>query len=309
MFIGKDPIFDDIFKIIKSNYSNYYSIKGHRHSQNSVQNMPVFLKFIEDEHINTVVYSVHSEMARQISNDLITIQFRNKNIIDAYNFYQFLTFKYPVYFLDNFWLLINAQKEIFFPAIVNNLKRAFDVLWALLLLPPALPLLLISALAIRLDSGTPVLFIQERLGKNGVPFRLFKLRTMNNNSECQGPRWCVKNDPRITRVGKFLRKFRVDELPQLFNVLKGKMSIVGPRPVRSNVTEDMAKDIPYYKMRLLVKPGLTGWAQIQYRHNQTEEGHSEMLQYDLFYIMHQSIGLDLLILFKTIKIILWGKGT
>jgi exopolysaccharide biosynthesis polyprenyl glycosylphosphotransferase len=310
LFIGKEQIFEDIRQFIQSNYDQDYIIGGHWHCHSHNPTPPNLLNFIKDHDIDTIVYSVHSKLARQISHELVTIKYSHKNIVDAYNFYQHLTRKYPVYFLNDFWLLINSRREIFFPAIAVNMKRAFDTLFVLLLLPLALPLVLLSALAIKLNSAGPVLFIQERFGQNEVPFRLFKLRTMIHDAEhLTGPKWSTANDPRITKVGKVLRKLRFDELPQLFNVLKGEMSLVGPRPIRQHFTEMLSKEIPFYKLRLLAKPGLTGWAQINYGHAHTNEGHSQMLQYDLFYMVHQSIWLDFFILFKTIKVMVWGKGT
>jgi exopolysaccharide biosynthesis polyprenyl glycosylphosphotransferase len=310
LFVGKEPIIIDIQKIIQSHYCIYYAIEGHWHSHSHNPTLPNLLNFIEEHHIDTIVYSVHSEVAKQISNDLITIQFGNTNIMNAYTFYQQLTRKYPVYFLDDFWLLVNAQREIFFPAIASRIKRAFDILFVLLLLPPALAVLLMSALAIKLDSAGPSLFIQERLGQNEKPFRLYKLRTMIDHAEAPtGPQWSGANDPRITRVGKLLRKLRLDELPQLFNVLKGDMGVVGPRPIRKYFADILAQEVPYYRLRFLAKPGLTGWAQVNCGYAGSNEGQSEKLQYDLFYLVHQSMRLDLLILLQTIKVMVWGKGT
>ena len=310
LFVGNTPIFEDIQQVIQSNYGQYYTIEGHWHSHSHNPTLPNLFNFIKDNDIDTIVYSVHSTVAKQITNDLITIRFSKKNIIDAYNFYQQVTRKYPVYFLDDFWLLVNAQRQNFFPAIGGKVKRAFDVLLVLLLLFVAWPLLLISALAIKLDSAGPVLFTQERLGQNEVPFRLYKFRTMKNNAEAlTGPKWSTADDPRITRMGKVLRKMRLDELPQFFNVLKGDMSIVGPRPIRKYFADILVQEVPYYRLRFLAKPGLTGWAQVNYDCAGSNEGQSEKLQYDLFYLVHQSIWLDLLILFKTVQVVVWGKGT
>jgi exopolysaccharide biosynthesis polyprenyl glycosylphosphotransferase len=307
LFIGKEPIFDEVLHVIQDQYIRYYEVVDHWYSDHSA--LPNLTEFVQDNDIDIVVYSVYSNLLKEISNDMITIKFSNKNIIDAYNFYQRVTYKYPVYFLDNFWLLINAQREILFPAIGNNLKRAFDIVFALFLGLLALPICLLTALAIKLESAGPALFIQERLGQNGVPFRLFKFRTMVQNAEQDGPRWCTENDTRITRSGKILRKLRLDELPQFLNVLKGEMSLVGPRPIRQHFTDMLSEKVPFYKIRLLVKPGLTGWAQIYSGHAHTTEGHSQMLQYDLFYLVHQSFWLDTFILFKTVKVMIWGKGT
>jgi exopolysaccharide biosynthesis polyprenyl glycosylphosphotransferase len=310
LFIGKTQIIKDIRQIIQSKHGQDYIIGGYWHSHSHNPTLPDLFNFIHDHNIDTIVYSVRSKMARQISNDLITIQFSNKHIVDAYNFYQYLTRKYPIYSLDDLSLLVNAQKEVFFPGIAIRMKRAFDILFSLILLPPAFLFLLISALAIKLDSAGPILFIQERLGQNEVPFRLYKLRTMIHNAEkLSGPQWSKDNDPRITRVGWILRKLRLDELPQLFNIFKGEMAVVGPRPIRRHFADLLAEEVPYYRLRFLTKPGLTGWAQVNHDYAGSKEGQSEKLQYDLFYLVHQSMWLDLLILFKTIKVMVWGKGT
>ena len=310
LFIGNEKIFDDISQFITDNYSQYYTIVGHWHRHSHNPTLPNLLNFIENNNADLVVYSVHSKVLKQVINDLITIKFSKRNIINAYNFYQLLTLKYPVYYLDDFWLLVNAQKEIFFPTAAGRLKRSIDLFVVLLFLPLAVVLFLIAALAIKLESKGPVFFIQERLGQDEVPFRLYKLRTMIDNAESlNGPQWAVEGDCRITRVGKVLRKLRLDELPQLVNILKGEMSLVGPRPIRQHFTEILAKEIPFYKLRLLVKPGLTGWAQVNSGHAHTNEGHSQVLQYDLFYLINQSLWLDLFILCKTFKVMVWGKGT
>ncbi len=310
LFIGKEPIIDDILHVIQDEYSQYYAIVGHWHSCSHNPTLPDLTNFVKEHEVDTIVYAVHSQVVQQISDDLITMRFSQRQILDAYNFFQHLTRKYPVYLLDGFWLLANTQREIFFPGIASRMKRAFDLLFALLCIPLALPLLLLAAVAIKLDSRHPVFFIQERLGQNEVPFRLYKLRTMAPDAEkLSGPQWSLAGDPRITRVGRILRKLRLDELPQLFNVLKGEMTVVGPRPIRKHFADLLAGEVPYYRLRFLIKPGLTGWAQVNHDYAGSREGQSEKLQYDLFYLVHQSIWLDFLILFKTFKVMVWGKGT
>jgi lipopolysaccharide/colanic/teichoic acid biosynthesis glycosyltransferase len=209
---------------------------------------------------------------------------------------------------DKQLLLLPGKKDLSPPRERQILKRAGDILITLLLLPLAVPLILICALAIKLDSTGPVFFIQERLGLGGAPFKMIKLRTMIENAENSGPQWCKDNDPRITRVGKILRKLRLDELPQLWNVLKNEMSLIGPRPIRRHFTDLMAQELPLYRVRLMVKPGLTGWAQVHIGHANTKEDHARMLHYDLFYLSNQSLWLDFLILLKTVPTILQGKG-
>jgi lipopolysaccharide/colanic/teichoic acid biosynthesis glycosyltransferase len=201
-----------------------------------------------------------------------------------------------------------GQREWFSPQFSAKVKRVIDIFLTMLLAPLAAPLVLICTVAIKLDSPGPVFFIQERLGLNGVPFKLIKLRTMVDNAESQIPQWCRDNDPRITRVGRILRKFRLDEVPQLLNVLKNDMSLVGPRPIRQHFTDLLAKEIPGYHLRLLAKPGLTGLAQVYAGHANTLESHARMLRYDLSYLIHQSIALDVVILFKTIRTVVLGRG-
>lgn len=189
-------------------------------------------------------------------------------------------------------------------------KRAVDVAAALVLLFMTWPLMLATAIAVRLDSPGPILFAQERIGRDNKPFTLFKFRSMRADAEkMTGPVWATQDDPRITRCGRFIRKTRLDELPQLFNVLAGHMSLIGPRPEREHFVRDLSEKILYFRQRHIVKPGLTGWAQINYRYGSTFEDAVQKLQYDLFYIKNQSLLFDLSILFNTIKIVILRKGT
>jgi sugar transferase (PEP-CTERM system associated) len=189
------------------------------------------------------------------------------------------------------------------------IRRALSVIISLLGFILALPLLPLITLAIRLDSNGPIFYTQARVGKNGRLFKLVKFRTMRQDAEAaNGPQWAVDNDPRVTRVGKFLRSLRLDDIPQLWCVLKGDMALVGPRPERPEFVEWLSKEIPYYGVRHAMRPGLTGWAQIKYKHVSTVEDAREELQYDLFYIKNASTGLDLLIMFQTIKKVLVGRG-
>jgi exopolysaccharide biosynthesis polyprenyl glycosylphosphotransferase len=309
LLLGNDNIFQDISQEIEKNYAPYYKIAGHWHRSSHNPTLPKLNDFVKENHIDTIVYSVHSQVVNKIANDLIAVGLDDRNIIDAYTFYQFLTRKYPIYFLDDFWLLITAQRKLFFPSVATRMKRLFDVLFVLVLMPLALPLMLLISLAIKATSAGPALFIQERLGQREVPFKLYKFRTMVHNAEAlSGPVWSSDRDPRITKVGRILRKLRLDELPQLFNVLKGEMSVVGPRPIRKHFADILAQEVPYYRLRFLAKPGLTGWAQVNHDYAGSNDGQAKKLQYDLFYLVHQSLGLDLLILFKTVKIMIRGKG-
>ena len=191
----------------------------------------------------------------------------------------------------------------------KRVKRLMDIVISLILLIISLPIIIITAIFIKLDSKGPVLYKQERVGLNGKLFNVLKFRSMVNDAEKQtGPVWAGKDDPRVTKVGKFIRKVRIDELPQMYNVLKGEMSLVGPRPERPKFVEQFAKEIPLYKRRLLVKPGLTGWAQVKHKYDENIEDVKTKLKYDLFYIENQTLRMDLKILFRTIFVVLLGKG-
>ena len=188
-------------------------------------------------------------------------------------------------------------------------KRLFDILASLVLLILALPLILITAVAIRLESKGPAFYRQSRVGLYGVPFDCIKLRSMRTDAEVAGKAvWAEKDDPRITRVGRIIRKIRIDELPQCWSVLKGEMSFVGPRPERPQFVEDLEAKLPYYAERHMVKPGITGWAQINYPYGASIEDSRQKLEYDLYYAKNYSPFLDLLILLQTIRVVLWPEG-
>lgn len=193
-------------------------------------------------------------------------------------------------------------------ALFKRLKRLFDVVGALVGLILFSWISLIIAIAIKLESKGPVLYRQERVGEDGRIFTLLKFRSMRMNAEEKGPVWAGADDQRVTRVGRMIRKLRFDEIPQIINILRGEMSFVGPRPERPFFVEMLKQDIPFYSQRHAVKPGLTGWAQICYRYGASKEDALEKLKYDLYYIKHMSLLLDLMIIFETIKIVLLGRG-
>jgi lipopolysaccharide/colanic/teichoic acid biosynthesis glycosyltransferase len=184
-----------------------------------------------------------------------------------------------------------------------------DVFVSAAILLGALPILLVIVLLIKLDSKGPVLFRQERLGMKEAPFTLLKFRTMIEDAEKQcGPCWAEKNDPRLTKIGRILRKTRLDELPQFLNVLKGDMSLVGPRPIRKYFSDIFIEKFPFYRLRFKVKPGITGWAQVNMDYVNTEQDQYDKLEYEFYYLYHQSMFLDLFILLKTVQAILKMRG-
>jgi sugar transferase (PEP-CTERM system associated) len=193
-------------------------------------------------------------------------------------------------------------------AILKKLKRGLDILGSVLGLTVSIPVSLIVSIAIKLDSMGPILYRQERVGKDGEIFLLLKFRSMYTDAEENGPVWARVDDERITRVGRIIRKLRLDEIPQMLNVLKGDMSFVGPRPERPFFVDTLLNEIPFYSERHVIKPGITGWAQIRYRYGASKEDALQKLKYDLYYIKHMSTILDLIIILETIKIVLVGKG-
>ncbi len=204
--------------------------------------------------------------------------------------------------------LIDIMPQLM-PEWEKKLKRLMDITVSLLILIITLPVTLLTAVAIKLDSKGPVFYRQERMGQNGKIFKVYKFRSMVNDAEKHtGPVWSSKDDPRITRVGRFIRRVRIDEIPQMINVLKGEMSLVGPRPERPYFVEKLSEEIPLYRRRLKVRPGVTGWAQVKHKYDESIEDVKTKLRYDLFYIENISLRMDLKILFRTIFVVLFGKG-
>jgi len=228
-------------------------------------------------------------------------------IEEAVDFHERLNSRIWLEALHSEWLIYS---DGFKPSwIYIRLKRIIDVAFALLLIALTTPLLILIALVIKLTSRGPVLFRQERVGLDGKVFVLSKFRSMRQNAELEtGPTWAAKNDSRTTAVGRLLRKFRLDELPQAFNVLRGEMSFIGPRPERPYFVGMLRDEIPYYDLRHYVKPGITGWAQVMYPYGASMEDAYKKMQYDLYYVKHMSLWTDILILFKTLMVVLVGRG-
>jgi len=209
--------------------------------------------------------------------------------------------------LNPSWVVLgDGFRQGFFRSMV---KRLFDLAVSAVLLLLSLPALLLAVVGIYLESGLPVLYRQERVGRGGRAFTLYKLRTMRKDAESGGtPQWAAADDDRTTGVGRFLRKSRIDELPQIFNVLKGEMSFVGPRPERPAFVDQLVKQIPFYALRHSVMPGITGWAQVRYAYGASVDDAVEKLQHDLYYVKNNSLFLDIMVLIATVEVVLWGRG-
>ena len=234
--------------------------------------------------------------------------------LEGLQYYNYLEFyetyenKLPISHLSPKWFLENTGFEIYHNNFNLKAKRLLDLLFAMLIGIFAAPVIILAAIIVKLESKGPIFFIQERIGEGNRKFNIVKFRSMTTDAEKDGPQWASKNDNRVTKFGKIMRATRIDELPQLWNVLRGEMSFVGPRPEREFFIQQLEKEIPYYNLRHTVKPGLTGWAQVMYPYGASVEDAYRKLQYDLYYIKHHSIPFDVKVLLKTVTIVIFGKG-
>jgi len=243
-----------------------------------------------------------------IEKSLLEKKVHGTRFYELSTFYEKIFHKVPVLLVKDSWFLFGGSFEILHSSFHLKLKRMLDIFLAVTLLILSFPIVLIAIIFIKFSDGGPVFFSQKRIGAHGGAFTLYKLRTMKVNSETNGAAWASKNDPRIILFGNTLRKYRIDELPQLLNVIRGEMSFVGPRPEQEYFVEQLRTEIPYYDLRHLVKPGLTGWAQVSYPYGASVNDAIEKLQYDLFYIKHCNIILDAFITLKTIRTVLGRSG-
>ncbi|HSW52240.1 MAG TPA: TIGR03013 family XrtA/PEP-CTERM system glycosyltransferase [Sulfuricaulis sp.] len=239
--------------------------------------------------------------------DLLRCKLRGIRVLELSSFFERENGHLQIDSMNASWMIL---AEGFHQGIVRDtIKRLFDLLVSAAMLVVTLPIMALAALLIKLESPGPVLYRQERVGQGGNNFTILKFRSMGVDAEKDGkPRWAGQNDSRVTLTGRFIRRTRIDELPQIFNVFFGDMSFVGPRPERPYFVQDLTQKIPYYGVRHTVKPGITGWAQVRYAYGATDEDAMHKLQYDLYYVKNHSLFLDLMILFQTAQVVLWGKG-
>lgn len=265
------------------------------------------LSFLKLYKIDSVVIE-NDKMSDELESILFKIKMQGIKIQNALALYEHLHGKMNIRAVDIKWFLYYSGFEQLHSSIYQKVKRGLDIALALTILFFTAPILLLTALAIRLESKGPILFKQERIGLNNVPFTIYKLRSMCQDAEKEGVKWATVNDARVTRVGRWIRKLRIDELPQCFNILKGEMSFVGPRPERLFFIEQLKKEIPFYDVRHFVKPGVTGWAQIKYSYGSSVSDAEEKLKYDLYYIKHAGFLVDVAILLATIKTVITFRG-
>jgi sugar transferase (PEP-CTERM system associated) len=283
--------------------------RGHEIDYDRISLDEPLIQYVEEKGVDEIVLAVDDRRDGLPANDLLECKMSGVDILDLLSFLERRTGKIRLDILYPSWLYLSSGfRESTFRRVG---KRVFDLTVVLLLLPVMLPLGMLAALAIFLESrgSGSVLYQQTRVKENGKLFQIYKFRSMVADAEQDGVAcWASKNDFRITRVGSVLRKVRLDELPQLFNIIKGDMSFVGPRPERPEFVAQFARNIPYYAERHRVKPGLTGWAQIRYPYGDSDEDALEKLQYDLYYVKNYSIFLDLLVLLQTAEVVMLGKG-
>lgn len=259
--------------------------------------------------VDEIVIALDDRRKKLPLEELMECKLEGISIVQEYLFTERETRRVSLEIISPGWFIFSDGFKI--SALRSTLKRGFDVIASLLLLAVAWPFILLTILAIKLEDGrkAPVLYKQVRVGLNGQPFDVLKFRSMRTDAEKGGQAiWATENDTRITRVGGVIRKYRIDELPQLFNVFRGDMAFVGPRPERPVFVERLAKNIPYYNERHRVKPGITGWAQLCFAYADNEEDSKEKLRYDLYYIKNNSLLLDILILLQTVEVVLFKKG-
>jgi len=267
------------------------------------------LRFVEEMNINDLVVSITGEMMGETFQTLLDVQERGVEITRMATLYEELLGRVPIHHLESDWIIRSFVDEVRSGSFFEIGKRLLDIVGSIIGLLILLILLPFLTIAILVDSGWPIFYWQERLGRGGRSFNIVKFRTMRQDAEKEGkPQMAGENDPRVTRVGNFMRATRLDEIPQFWNVLRGEMSIVGPRAERAQWVATFQQEIPFYRARLLVKPGITGWAQINYGYAATVEDTAVKLEYDLYYIKHRSVIMDLVIILRTVGTVLGRKG-
>lgn len=255
-----------------------------------------------------LIDSAEGNLSKEMIRELMDMRLKGVYIYSLADFCEQFWQKIPPAYIQDDWFAFTSGFNILHNRIKAKLKQAVDFVVAIVLLIATIPIIILTAIAIKLTSEGPIFYSQVRTGLNGKKFKVHKFRSMYQNAEAKGIQWAKKKDPRITTVGSFIRMTRIDELPQLWNVFKGEMSLVGPRPERPEFDIQLREEIPYYDFRYLVKPGITGWAQVCYPYGASVEDAYQKVSYDLFYIKNYSLWLDLAIALKTLRVVVLGKG-
>jgi len=315
VIIGTGKLANDIATEIEGRQDsacNVLAFVGNREPKFNPNDVPVIENLgdirtkIPSDDIERIIVAQDDRRGSTPVRDLLEYKMRGVAIELGVSFYERMTGKVLVERVDPSWIIFSEGFTL--GRLKYLLKRMLDIFSAGVLLILSLPVMIVSAIIIKLESPGPIFYLQERVGENNSIFKVIKFRSMRADAEKNGAVWAKENDNRVTRFGKFIRMVRIDELPQLWNVLKGEMSLVGPRPERKIFIDELLKDIPYYDIRHGVKPGVTGWAQVCYPYGASKEDALRKLEYDLYYIKNISLALDMLVIFHTVKTVLFGKG-
>ena len=317
MIIGSGPLAKNVakeivermdtgFKVIGFITDNPETVGEKLVNPSIIGDQSQILDIATKERVDRIIVAIEERRGKFPDAQLLECKMRGIAIEEGIEFYEHLTGRLQVESLRPSFLIFSGGFKK--SKLTMWVKRVSGLSLSLIGLILLSPFILVISILIKIDSHGPVFYRQERVGERGKIFKLLKFRSMVENAEANGPVWAEQDDRRITRVGRWLRRWRLDEIPQMFNVLKGDMSFVGPRPERSFFVERLRKEIPFYDQRFSVKPGVTGWAQIKYRYGASKEDASEKLKYDLYYIKNLSPLYDLLIIFETIKVVLFAKG-
>lgn len=306
----ENNIQEDIIASLDYNYIGYISDNKSRATKYLVGNYAEMEKIIKEKKIDllVIVKDMKSPSFKKYLKRLFDLKINGLKVLSYEIFNEEIQKKIDASKIDEEWLLQSNGFDILNDGMQKNMKRGVDLVIASTLMILLSPMALIVAILIKLESRGPVIFKQVRIGENMVPFKVYKFRSMKIHDPQKYSKYAQDNDNRVTKIGNFIRKTRIDELPQLFCILKGTMSFVGPRPEWDILAKEYEKQIPYYNLRHMIKPGLTGWAQVMYPYGENIEDTKRKLEYDLYYLKHQDLILDVLIIFKTVKVILFGKG-
>ncbi|WP_229483481.1 TIGR03013 family XrtA/PEP-CTERM system glycosyltransferase [Massilia horti] len=319
MFLGGGPLAKECSDLAtRNNRYHKYDIAGfipiatedlcvETSSLLKVRDGDSLVKLARQNNVEEIVVSVLNRRGGFPIKELLDCKLQGVKVTDAATFFERETCQIRVDSLQPSWLVFGGGFDQSF--VRTFMKRCFDLACSVILLVLTLPIMLLAALAVWVEDRGTVFYSQERVGKDGKTFRVLKFRSMRVDAEKGGkPQWAAQNDPRVTRVGNFMRKTRIDELPQILNVLKGEMSFVGPRPERPYFVEQLIEVVPYYNVRHSIKPGITGWAQVRYGYGSSAEDALQKLQYDLYYVKNNSLFLDVLIMIDTLKVVLFRSG-
>ena len=301
---------EDLINDLDYNYVGYISNNRSRATKYLLGRYDEMERIIEEKKVNmlVIVKDIKDPSFKIYLKRLFDLKINGLKVLSYKEFNESIQKKIDINQINEEWLLESNGFDILNNESQRNIKRGLDLIIAVILMVIASPIALIAAIIIKIESKGPIIFKQVRIGENGKKFKIYKFRSMKIHDEKKYPKYTLDNDDRITRFGKFMRKTRIDELPQLFCIMKGTMSFVGPRPEWDLLVEEYKEKIPYYNLRHMIKPGITGWAQVMYPYGECVEDAKRKLEYDLYYLKHQDLILDVLTIMKTAKTVIFGKG-